>query len=310
MEVQRADRPYGTFYLSFNSKERTVPEITDYLLRNVQPQLATIEGVQRVTSTEGGRQLAMRVWIDPDKLAALNLSPGDVQAALQRNNYLAAVGQTKNRQVQVNLLANTDLRSVEEFENLIVADRDGAIVRLRDVARVELGAEEADLVAKYNEAEGVYLGVWPLVGANEIDVQRRLMAEMERIRPTLPKDLEMTLVWDGTVFMRDALEIGKTLIETMLIVGLAVFLFMGSVRTALVPLVAMPISLVGAGVLMYAFGFSLNLLTILAIVLSVGLVVDDAIVVVENVERHVREGRSRRRRRSSEPASWWAPSSP
>ena len=177
---------------------------------------------------------------------------------------------------------------------------------------MELGAEEADLVAKYNEAEGVYLGVWPLVGANEIDVQRRLMAEMERIRPTLPKDLEMTLVWDGTVFMRDALkEIGKTLIETMLIVGLAVFLFfMGSVRTALVPLVAMPISLVGAGVLMYAFGFSLNLLTILAIVLSVGLVVDDAIVVVENVERHVRAGRSRRRRRSSEPASWWAPSSP
>ena len=234
-----------------------------------------------------------------------------MQAALQRNNYLAAVGQTKNRQVQVNLLANTDLRSVAEFENLIVADRGGAIVRLRDVARVELGAEEADLVAKYNEAEGVYLGVWPLVGANEIDVQRRLVAEMERIRPTLPKDLEMTLVWDGTVFMRDALkEIGKTLIETMLIVGLAVFLFMGSVRTALVPLVAMPISLVGAGVVMYAFGFSLNLLTILAIVLSVGLVVDDAIVVVENVERHVREGRSRRRRRSSAPASWWARSSP
>src|SRR5678816_2407697 len=158
VEVRRADRPYGTFYLSFNSKERSVPEITDYLLRNVQPQLATIEGVQRVTSTEGGRQLAMRVWIDPDKLAALNLSPGDVQAALQRNNYLAAVGQTKNRQVQVNLLANTDLRSVDEFANLIVTDRGGAIVRLRDVARVELGAEEADLVAKYNEDEGVYLG--------------------------------------------------------------------------------------------------------------------------------------------------------
>ncbi|HET9298744.1 MAG TPA: efflux RND transporter permease subunit, partial [Candidatus Polarisedimenticolaceae bacterium] len=295
VEVRRDDRPYGTFYLSFNSKQRTVPEITDYLLRNVQPQLATIEGVQRVTSTEGGRQLAMRIWIDPDKLAAVSLSPGDVQAALQRNNYLAAVGQTKNSQVQVNLLANTDLRSVEEFENLIVADREGAIVRLRDVARVELGAEEADLVAKYNEAEGVYLGVWPLVGANEIEVQHRLMDAMERIRPTLPKDLEMTLVWDGTVFMRDALkEIGKTLIETMLIVGLAVFLFMGSVRTALVPLVAMPISLVGAGALMFAFGFSLNLLTILAIVLSVGLVVDDAIVVVENVERHVREGLSRK----------------
>src|SRR5262249_53496451 len=255
---------------------------------------ATIEGVQRVTNQEGGRQIAMRVWIDPDRLASLNLSPGDVNAALQRNNYLAAVGQTKGNQVQVNLLANTDLRSVDEFANLIVADRGGAIVRLRDVARVELGAEEADLVAKYNESEGVYLGVWPLVGANEIDVARRLRAEMERIQSTLPKDIEMRLVWDGTMFMRDALEeITKTLIETMLIVGIAVFLFMRSIRTALVPVVAMPVPLVGAALVMLAFGFSLNLLTILAIVLSVGLVVDDAIVVVENVERHVREGRSR-----------------
>jgi multidrug efflux pump len=294
VEVQRADRPYGTFYLSFNSKERSVPAITDYLLRNVQPVLATIPGVQRITNQEGGRQIAMRIWIDPDRLAALNLSPGDVNAALRRNNYLAAVGQTKGDQVQVNLLANTDLRSVDEFANLIVADRGGAIVRLRDVAKVELGAEEADLVAKYNENEGVYLGVWPLVGANEIEVAKLLRAEMDRIRPTLPKDIEMRLVWDGTMFMRNALEeISKTLIETMLIVGLAVFLFLGSIRTAIVPLVAMPVSLIGAGIFMLAFGFSLNLLTILAIVLSVGLVVDDAIVVVENVERHVRSGKTR-----------------
>jgi multidrug efflux pump len=294
IEVQRADRPYATFYLSFNSTERSVPAITDFLLRTVQPQLATIQGVQRVTNNEGGRQIAMRVWIDPDRLAALNLSPGDVWAALQRNNYLAAVGQTKGNQVQINLIANTDLRSVDEFANLIVADRGGAIVRLSDVARVELGAEEADLVAKYNEAEGVYLGVWPLVGANEIEVARRLRDEMERIRPTLPKDIEMRLVWDGTMFMRDALkEITKTLSETIGIVAVVVFLFMGSIRTALVPLVAMPISLVGAALVMFAFGFSLNLLTILAIVLSVGLVVDDAIVVVENVERHVRMGKSR-----------------
>ena len=294
IEVQRADRPYATFYLSFNSTERSVPAITDYLLRTVQPQLATIPGVQRVTNNEGGRQIAMRVWIDPDRLAALNLSPDDIHDALQRNNYLAAVGQTKGNQVQINLLANTDLRSVEEFANLIVADRGGAIVRLSDVARVELGAEEADLVAKYNRSEGVYLGVWPLVGANEIEVARRLREEMERIRPTLPKDIEMRLVWDGTMFMRDALqEITKTLAETIAIVGVVVFLFMGSIRTALVPLVAMPISLVGAAVVMFAFDFSLNLLTILAIVLSVGLVVDDAIVVVENVERHVRMGKSR-----------------
>jgi multidrug efflux pump len=293
VEVQRADRPYASFYLSFTSTERDVPAVTDWLLRTLQPQLATLPGVQRVTF-EGGRQLAMRVWIDPQRLAALNLAPGDVQAALRRNNYLAAVGQTKGNLVQVNLLANTDLRSVDEFNNLIVADRNGAIVRLSDVARVELGSEEADMVAKYGTREAVYLGVWPLVGVNEIDVAHRLRAEMDRIRPTLPKDIDMRLVYDATRFMEEALtEITKTLMETILIVGIVVFLFMGSVRTALVPLVAMPVSLIGAAVVMYALGFSLNLLTILAIVLSVGLVVDDAIVVVENVERHVREGKSR-----------------
>jgi multidrug efflux pump len=293
VEVQRADRPYATFYLSFTSSERDVPAITDWLSRTLQPQLATLQGVQRVT-VEGGRQIAMRVWIDPERLAALGLAPGDVYAALQRNNYLAAVGQTKGDLVQVNLLANTDLRSVEEFRDLIVAERRGAIVRLSDVARVELGAEEADMMAKYGEKEAVYLGIWPLIGVNEIEVSHRLAAEMERIRPTLPADIDMQMAYNGTMFMEDALEeITKTLTETILIVALVVFLFMGSVRTALVPLVAMPISLVGAAIVMWAAGFSLNLLTILAIVLSVGLVVDDAIVVVENVERHVRAGKTR-----------------
>jgi multidrug efflux pump len=293
IELQRADRPYASFYLSFASSERTVPAVTDWLLRTLQPQLSTLAGVQRVT-IEGGRQIAMRIWIDPDRLAAFNLSPGDVQGALRRNNYLAAVGRTKGNAVQINLLANTDLRSATEFEELIVADRGGAIVRLKDVARVERGAEEADMIAKYNATEGVYLGIWPVPGANEIEVQHRLRDEMERIRPTLPPDIDMQLVWDGTMFMRSALtEITKTLSETILIVAIVVFLFMGSVRTALVPLVAMPVSLVGAAIFMFAFGFSLNLLTLLAIVLSVGLVVDDAIVVVENVERHVRLGKSR-----------------
>ncbi|MEO6527332.1 MAG: efflux RND transporter permease subunit [Gemmatimonadaceae bacterium] len=293
VEVQRADRPYASFYLSFSSSTRDTPAITDWLARTLQPQLATMPGVQRV-SFEGARQLAMRVWIDPDRLASLGLAPGDVHAALRRNNYLAAVGQTKGNLVQVNLLANTDLRSVEEFKQLIVADRNGALVRLADVAKVELGAEEANMVAKYGVKEAVYLGVWPLIGVNEIDVSHRLQAEMERIRPTLPADIEMHLAYDATTFMQDALkEITKTLAETIAIVGLVVFLFMGSLRTALVPLVAMPISLIGAALVMYAFGFSLNLLTILAIVLSVGLVVDDAIVVVENVERHVRMGKTR-----------------
>ncbi|MSR62874.1 MAG: efflux RND transporter permease subunit [Planctomycetes bacterium] len=293
VEVQRADRPYASFYLSFTSSERDVPAVTDWLARTLQPQLATLEGVQRV-GIEGGRAIAMRVWIDPDRLAALELAPGDVQAALQRNNYLAAVGQTKGNLVQVNLLANTDLRTVEEFRELIVAERGGAVVRLADVARVELGAEDADLVAKVDDKKAVYLSVWPLAGVNEIDVAHRLRAEMERLRPTLPSDIDMRVAYDATVFMENALaEITKTLTETIAIVGLVVFLFMGSLRTALVPLVAMPVSLIGAAIVMLAAGFSLNLLTILAIVLSVGLVVDDAIVVVENVERHVRLGKSR-----------------
>jgi multidrug efflux pump len=293
VEVQRADRPYATFYLSFTSSQRDAPALTDWLMRSIQPQLATLPGVQRV-SIEGGRQIAMRIWIDPDRLAAFNLAPGDVQAALQRNNYLAAVGQTKGDQVQINLLANTDLRSEQEFAELIVAERGGAIVRLRDVARIELGAEEADFIAKYNDQEAVYLGVWPLAETNEIDVAKALYAEMERLRPTLPRDVDMQLAYDGTTFMQDALkEISKTLAETMLIVALVVFLFLGSARTAIVPLVAMPVSLTGAAIIMLALGFSLNLLTILAIVLSVGLVVDDAIVVVENVERHIQLGKTR-----------------
>jgi multidrug efflux pump len=293
IEVQRADRPYASFYLSFSSTERTVSSVTDWLLRTLQPQLSTLAGVQRVTF-EGERQIAMRIWIDPDRLASLNLSPGDVQNALRRNNYLAAVGRTKGNLVQVNLLANTDLRSTVEFEDLVVADRGGAIVRLKDVAQIERDAEEAIMIAKYDETEGVYLGIWAVPGTNEIEVGRRLRDEIEQIRPTLPRDIEMKLVWDSTMFIRNALtEITKTLSETILIVAVVVFLFMGSIRTALVPLVAMPVSLIGAAIFMVAFGFSLNLLTLLAIVLSVGLVVDDAIVVVENVERHVRMGQPR-----------------
>ena len=293
VEVQRADRPYASFYLSFTSTERSPAAVTDWLARTLQPQLGTLPGVLRVDAP-GGRPIALRVWIDPDKLALFNLAPGDVHAALRRNNYLAAVGRTKGNLVQINLLANTDLRSTSEFEDLIVIDRGGAVVRLSDVATVELGAEEADMIAKMNDREAIYLGVWPLPGVNEIEVAHRLRAEMERLRPTLPKDIDMQMAYDATVFMEDALkEITKTLSETIMIVGFVVFLFMGSVRTALVPLVAMPVSLVGVAMIMYVFGFSLNLLTMLAIVLSVGLVVDDAIVVVENVERHVRMGKTR-----------------
>jgi multidrug efflux pump len=293
IQLQRADRPFATFYVSFTSDELTLTQLNDYLAREIQPQLATIEGVQRV-GIEGPRNLAMRIWLDQTKLTALDVSPSEVWDSLARNNFVAAVGRTKGREVQVDLLTDTDLRSAAEFESLIVREQEGTIVRLSDVARVELGGEEPIGEAGFNGKPAIYLSVWPQPRANEIDVSDRLNDRMDRLRPTLPSSVEMELAYDGTYYMRNALkEIGKTLAETVGIVALVVFLFMGSIRTVLVPLVAIPISIAGACIFMYMMGFSLNLLTILAIVLSVGLVVDDAIVMVENVERRIREGRPR-----------------
>ncbi len=299
IELIRADRPYASFYLSFTSDEFDLAQLTDYLARNVQPRLSILPGVQKV-GIEAGQTPAMRVWISPTQLSKLNLTPGDVHSALQRNNFLAAIGQVKSDTVQVDLLTNTDLRTVEEFENLIVrqippsVDSPGTIIRLADVARVELASEEPMMTALYRGKEAIYISVWPLPGTNEIEVSTRLRAAMDELRPELPGHVEMGLAYDGTKFMRKSLtEISKTLAETILIVGIVVFLFMGSLRTALVPLVAMPVSLIGATVVMLLLGFSLNLLTLLAIVLAVGLVVDDAIVVVENVQRHIQKGQGR-----------------
>lgn len=293
IEIQRADRPFATFYISFTSESLDLTRLNEFLTRQVQPMLATIEGVQRC-GIEGPRNLAMRVWLDEAKLTALDVTPTEVFDALRRNNFVAAVGRTKSAEIQIDLLTDTDLRSREEFERLIVRERDGSIVRLSDVARVELGSEEPMGEAGLNDKPAIYLSVWPLPRANELEVAERLRTKLKEVEPLLPAGVEMRLAYDGTFYMSNALkEISKTLAETIVIVGLVVFLFMGSIRTMIVPLVAMPVSLVGACIFMVIFGFSLNLLTILAIVLSVGLVVDDAIVMVENVERHIREGMDR-----------------
>ena len=299
IELIRADRPYASFYLSFTSSEFDIPALTDYLSRNVQPRLSILPGVQR-SGLEAGQTPAMRIWIAPQRLSELGLTPGDVYSALQRNNFLAAIGQVKSDDVQIDLLTNTDLQSVEEFRDLIVsqsassATGPGKIIRLSDIARVELGSEEPTAAAMYRGEKAVYVSVWPLPGSNEIEVSTRLRAAMQELQVDLPSHIDMQLAYDGTKFMRKSLrEISKTLGETIMIVAVVVFLFMGSVRTALVPLVAMPVSLVGATIVMFLLGFSLNLLTLLAIVLAVGLVVDDAIVVVENVQRHIRGGHSK-----------------
>ncbi|MCC6678685.1 MAG: efflux RND transporter permease subunit [Phycisphaerales bacterium] len=292
IDIQRTDKPYATFYISFTTSSLSLPQLNDFMAREIQPELQALPGVQRA-GIEGERAIAMRIWLNSDRLDAFDITPAEVQSALLRNNFLSTVGRTKGADVQVDLMTDTDLRDPEEFRRLIVREREGTIVRLSDVATVELGSEEPTGQAGFNGVPAIWFSVWPLPSANELDVAKVLKAKLAEIEPTLPAGVGMKLAYDGTYYMENAIrEIVHTLLETILIVGIVVFLFMGSVRTVMVPMVAMPVSLVGACLAMLLMGFSLNLLTILAIVLSVGLVVDDAIVVVENVERHMREGKS------------------
>jgi multidrug efflux pump len=292
INIESADSQFAAAYLSFSSEFLKQNEITDYLVRVVQPRLSAVEGVQRADLL-GARTFAMRVWLKPDRMAALNISPAQVRQALATNNYLAAVGQTKGSLVQVNLTANTDLRSVEEFRQLIIRRDGGAVVRLSDIADVVLGAEDYDNEVNFTGQTAVFIGIWALPNANSLDVIQRVRAELDSLQRDIPEQIQATVAFDGTEYIQNAIdEVVKTLGETLLIVVLVIFLFLGSVRSILIPVVAIPVSLIGTVFLMQVFGFTVNLLTLLAVVLSVGLVVDDAIVVVENVERHLREGLS------------------
>jgi multidrug efflux pump len=292
INVESADSQFASAYLSFTSDVLKQNEITDYLVRIVQPRLSALEGVQRADIL-GARTFAMRIWLKPDRMAAFNISPVQVREALSANNFLAAVGNTKGSLIQVNLTANTDLRSVEEFKRLVVRQANGAIVRLEDISDVVLGAEDYESEVRFSGKTAVFMGIWPLPNANSLDVIKRVRVEMAGIDKQLPNGLEGRIAYDGTAYIDNAIhEVVKTLSETLLIVIIIIFLFLGSMRAALIPVVAIPLSLIGAVFLMQVFGFTINLLTLLAIVLSVGLVVDDAIVVVENVERHLSEGQS------------------
>ena len=293
VEVSRADRPNAGFYLDVVYEGISRAEATDYLSRRVTSILAAIPGVQRV-ALPGGRLPAMRVWLKPDQMEAFNLSATEIEAALRSNNVIATMGRTENSSQRIDLLANTALQSVDDFRRLVIRETNGIQVRLGDIARIGLGEEEGTTDARINQRQTIFISAWPLPGANEIAIADRLYTVIDEINPTLPKGMSIQVGYDITTYMRDALkEIFITLIETVLLVGIVVVAFMGSLRTALVPLVTIPISLLGAIAAMSLMGFSLNLLTVLAIVLSVGLVVDDAIVVVENVGRFMREGMSR-----------------
>src|SRR5258706_11388093 len=290
IDIATSDSQFAPAYLSFYSKDLDQNQITDYLTRVVQPKLTAVSGVQKADIL-GARTFAMRVWLKADRLAALNISPSQVRAALGANNYLSAIGTTKGSMISVNLTANTDLRTAEEFRQLVIREQNGAIVRLQDVADVELGAESYDQEVRFSGQKATFMGVWVLPTANSLDVIKAVRAEIPQIERELPAGMKVGVPYDSTKYIKDALsEVTHTLLETLLIVVIVIFLFLGSFRSVLIPVVAIPISLVGAVFLMQAFGFTLNLLTLLAVVLSVGLVVDDAIVVVENVERHIRGG--------------------
>ena len=292
ISIEPSDSAIASMYLSFGSTILEQNQLTDYLIRVVQPRLSALEGVQKADLL-GGRTFAVRAWLRPERMAALNVSPSQVRQALATNNYLSAVGQTKGALVQLNLTAATDLRTIEDFRRLVIRQQGGALVRLEDVADVVLGADTYEQDVRFSGKQAVFMGVWVLPNANSLDVIARVRAEVESIQRDLPSGLTAEIAFDSTKYITSAIsEVQHTLLETVLIVIVVIYLFLGSLRTVLVPLLAIPVSLIGAVFLMQTLGFTLNLLTLLAVVLAVGLVVDDAIVVVENVERNIREGKT------------------
>jgi multidrug efflux pump len=295
IELETADNQFASIYLGFSSTDLDPNQITDYLTRVVQPKLSAIAGVQRADIL-GARTFAMRIWLKPDRMAAHGIAPSAVHDALARNNYLSALGRTKGSMVSVNLVANTDLRTAEEFRQLVVKEQGGVVVRLADIADVVLGAENYEQDIRFNGESATFMGVWVLPTANSLEVIAKVREAIPEIRAQVPAGMKVGVPYDSTEYIHDAInEVLRTLTETLLIVIVVIFLFLGSFRSVLIPIVAIPISLVGAVFLMLVAGFTVNLLTLLAIVLSVGLVVDDAIVMVENIERHLHQGKSPQR---------------
>jgi multidrug efflux pump len=276
-------------YLAFYSEQLSPYQVTDFLVRNVQPELATLPGVGKARIL--GRFLAMRIWLDPVRMAAFGVTATDIRDSIERDNYIATTGSTEGRLVKATVDARTDLQTVEDFESLVVRQAGDERVLLGDIADVELSVENSQLKSLSSGRDAVFMSITPTPDANPLDVSREVHSALPRIRDSLPADVEMFLDWDGSVVIDEALgEVLATLAEAALIVILVIYLFLGSLRVVLIPLVAIPLSLIGVVFLILAMGFSLNLLTLLAMVIAIGLVVDDAIVVVENVHRHIEQG--------------------
>ncbi|NNL64012.1 MAG: MMPL family transporter, partial [Woeseiaceae bacterium] len=280
-------------YIVFYSEQMSASQTMDYLLRVVRPKLQAIPGVAKARLFGSG-SFAMRIWLNPDLMKAVNVSAAEVANVLRANNFLAAVGEAKGSYVVTNMSATTDIATESEFRRLVVRRDGDALVRLEDIARIELGAETYDSTSWYNGTPGVFVGIEPAPGSNPLTVARQVRDEIEDIRAQLPAVLTVRVGYDASVYIEDSIkEVFITLVEALIIVLLVIYLSLGSVRAAIVPALAVPLSLVGGAFLMLLMGFSINLLTLLALVLAIGLVVDDAIIVVENVHRHVEMGKSR-----------------
>ena len=279
-------------YIAFYSSAMAVPQITDYLTRVVQPRLQALSGVGKAQLL--GRKFALRVWLDPERLAAVDMTPQEVVAKLRANNYQAAVGNTKGAYTEISMTSDTDVADPDEFRNLVVKQANETQIRLQDIARVELGSETYSALALYKGQPATYVAIELAPGANPLTVAALVKGDLPDIESQLPGDLNVRLAYDASDFIEDSInEVIRTLLEAMGIVLVVVFLSLGSIRASIVPSVAVPLSLIGGAFFMLMFGFSLNLLTLLSMVLAIGLVVDDAIIMVENVHRHIEQGKSR-----------------
>ncbi len=279
-------------YLSFVSDQQTIPEITDFITRVVQPQITSVPGVASA-ETAGGQTFAMRLWVDPIKLAARNLTASDLAAALRANNVQAAPGALRGRDNLIPITAATDMRSIQDFREMVIKRADNSIVRVGDVATVELGGQNYDSSYRNDGAQGVAIAISPTPDGNPLEIVDGINALLPELQRAAPPGLKVVSNFDTARFVNAAIdEVMKTLLEAVVIVVVVIFLFLGTFRAVIIPLATIPLSLVGAASLMLMFGFSINLLTLLAMVLAIGLVVDDAIVVVENIHRHIEEGLS------------------
>jgi multidrug efflux pump len=286
--------PTALMYVAFFSDSMKPSQVSDYLLRVVQPKLQAVPGVGKARLI-GNKTYAMRVWLDPRRMAALGVTANDVANVLRANNYQAGAGETKGEFVTVDLGATTDVAREQDFRNLVVRNDGGVLVRLEDIADLELGAEDYDSLTWYKGKTAIFVGIEQTPGSNPLTVARAARAELAEIRAQLPEGLDFRIPYDASEFIEDSIEeVFKTLVEAVLIVLVVIYLSLGSMRAAVVPAVAVPLSLIGGAFLMLWMGFSINLLTLLAMVLAIGLVVDDAIVVVENVHRHIEMGKPRR----------------